>query len=427
MNISTGQVVLAAVLLWSHLPGQELPQLPEIPEAPQLRDYHGKYQGVVVHRIDVEPEATLIMQSLKGDVVLIGTDVNRIVIEEKITVKTRHRDHAHQTIQEVLGKLSPPTSSGEPYIFKMTNWSGRDVWYDFKVRVPRTFNIIIKSYGGDIDLSDLQGDLEAKTGGGDIALSNSIGKIMVKTGGGDIDVFKVEGQVDLLTSGGDIEGRSVQGKLTVVTGGGDIDFWHSKGSFTLNTGGGDIELQSFEGTELEARTGAGEINATDVTAQINFMTSGGDICAEDINGYLEVATSGGDLCLEGLIGDAVLYTGSGDVEICKVTGSLKVKSGSGDISVCDMTLEEPGKDESTFSTSHGNVYVSFNTDKPVDIQAKIMAYTPRYGIEHIRGNVDLSYRKENGGTLGTYQTDQPFHRIVIETQEGEITIMKGEE
>jgi hypothetical protein len=156
------------------------------------------------------------------------------------------------------------------------------------------------------------------------------------------------------------------------------------------------------------------------------MTSGGDICAEGIEGSFEAASGGGDLCLEGIEGDAILYTGSGDVDICNTTGSLRVRSGSGDIDVCDMTLEAPGTDESSFLTSDGDISVSYSTDKPIDILAKIVRYSPRYGIEHIHGNVDFEYRKDNGGTLGVVEYEQPFHRIIIETQEGEITIMKGE-
>ncbi|UCH09854.1 MAG: DUF4097 family beta strand repeat protein [Fidelibacterota bacterium] len=427
MNTRTGHLTIAALLLWMPLSGQEVPPPLEIPAPPELRDYHGKFQGVVVHRLDVEPQATLLMESLRGDVVLLGTDAHSIVIEEKITVKSRERDWAHEMIEEAHGTLSPPADPREPFIFSVPRLSGRDVWFEYKVRVPKTFNVLIKSYGGDIDMTDIQGDLEAKTGGGDIALSNSAGRIIVKTGGGDIDVFKVDGQVELYTGGGDIEGRAVQGKWDIGTGGGDINFWKGNGSFIINTGGGDIDLRGLEGTEIDARTGGGEIQASEISATINFMTSGGDICAEVVEGSFEAASGGGDLCLEQLRGDAILYTGSGDVEICNVTGSLKVRSGSGDIDVCDMTLESPGTDESTFFTSDGDVSVSYRTNKPVAIQAKIVRYSPRYGIEHIHGNVDFVYRKENGGTLGVVEEEQPFHRIIIETQEGEITIMKGEQ
>ncbi|UCH63773.1 MAG: DUF4097 family beta strand repeat protein [Fidelibacterota bacterium] len=410
--------IITALIICIPLTGQSLPE---------LRDYQGKYQGVIVHRLDVEPKATLHMKALRGDIVLMGTDVQRIVIEEKITVKTKHKDEAQEIIERIQGELSPPSASGEAYIFKVGKVSNRNVSFHYKTRVPKTFNVIIHSYGGNVDMSDLQGDLETKTGGGDIALSNSAGRVKAHTGGGDIDVFKVEGQVDLFTGGGDIEGRTVEGRISASTGAGDIDFWTSKGNFTINTGGGDIDLRSLEGTSVEARTGGGDIDIADVSAQANLMTGGGDISAENLTGGVEAASSGGNLSLERIHGDAILFSASGDIDIRRITGAVRAKSGSGDIEIYEMVLEEPGKEESTLTTSTGDVYVNYYSKRPVDITAKVFGYSPRYAVDRISGNVDFTYKKDNGNTLATYSTDRPFHSIVIETTTGEIKIMKGEQ
>ncbi len=425
------RLIIAALILGMPLAGQDLPE---------LRDYQGKYQGVVVHRLDVEPKATLHMKALRGDIILMGTDVQRIVIEEKIIVKTKDKNKAQEIIKRAQGKLSPPSASpasrgtspafrrgGEAYLFKTGQVGDRNVSFRYKVRVPKTFNVIIHSYGGDVDMSDIQGDLEAKTGGGDIAVSNSAGRIKVHTGGGDIDVFKVEGQVDLFTGGGDIEGRTVEGKINASTGGGDIDFWTGKGNFTINTGGGDIDLRSLEGTDVEARTGGGDIEVADITARVNLMTGGGDISAENITGSLEAASSGGDLSLERINGDAVLFSASGDIDIRRITGAVRAKSGSGDIEIHEMILEKPGKEESTLTTTNGDVYVNYSSKRPVDITVKVFGYSPRYAVDRIHGNVDFTYKKDNGNTLAIYSTDKPFHRIIIETTNGEIRIMKGEQ
>ena len=349
------------------------------------------------------------------------------MIEEKITIKTRREDRAQEIIERVKSKLSPPSASGEAYVFQASELGDRNVSFRYKARVPKTFNVIIHSYGGDVDLSDLQGDLETRTGGGDIALSNSAGRVKAHTGGGNIDVFKVEGQVDLYTGGGNIEGRTVEGKINASTGGGDIDFWTCKGNFTFNTGGGDIDLRNLEGTGLEARTGGGDIEVVDITARVNLMTGGGDISAENLTGSLEAASSGGELSLERIHGDVVLFSAHGDINIRRVTGAMRAKTGSGDIEVQEMTLEEPGQEESTLTTTTGDVYINYFSQKPVDIIAKVFGYSPRYAADRIHGNVDFTYKKDNGNTLATYTTDNPFHRIIIETTTGEIKIMKGEQ
>jgi DUF4097 and DUF4098 domain-containing protein YvlB len=392
------------------LVGQDWPEIPEIPEVPEmaemvamlemqeqsqipkileLRDYHGKFQGVVVHRMDVEPGATLIMDDLSGDIVLLGTDVHRIVIEEKVTIKTHDKERAQEIIEETRGTLST-VEKGQTYVFKAQRWGGWEVSSDYKVRVPTTFNVIVKTYGGDIDLADLSGDLEAKTGGGDVALSG------------------------------------IQGRIVVKTGGGDIDFLNGKGSLTLNTGGGEIGIQNFEGAEIEARTGGGDILAEGITANINIMTKGGDICAHGIWGNLESASSGGDLCLERMKGDAVMFTGDGDADINGITGALKVRTGNGDIYVESMSLKQPGKKESSLLTGYGDVYVEIYTDEFVDISARILGYPPRLATQMIDSDLDLNYEVENGNTLATHKTGNPYHTIHIETGDGEIEIIRGE-
>lgn len=440
------RIILAAVLFLMPLVGQDWPEMPEMPEMPEiaemlatawsqevprepkileLRDYHGKFQGVVVHRMDVAPGATLIMRSLSGDVVLLGTDVHRIVVEEKITIKTHDKTRAEEIIREARGNLSV-IEEGETYQFTANRWGGWEVSSDYKVRVPSTFSVIVETYGGDIDLADLTGDLEAKTGGGDIALSGVQGRIMVKTGGGEIDVYKTAGQMDLITGGGNIEGRSAEGKVNVMTGGGDIEFWNGKGSLMLNTGGGEIDIQNFEGDEIEARTGGGDILTEEIVANINIMTKGGDICAHSIRGNVEAATSGGDICLESVKGDAVLFTGNGDADIDGITGALRVRTGSGDITVEEMSLKQPGKEESSLITGYGDIYLELYTDEQVNISAQIMGYPPRLATQMISSDVELDYLVENGNTIATYKVDDPYHTIQIETGDGEIDIIIGE-
>jgi DUF4097 and DUF4098 domain-containing protein YvlB len=441
-----GRLTIAAFLFCMPLVGQDWPEIPEIPEIPdmaemvamlemqqmsqepkilELRDYHGKFQGVVVHRMDVEPQATLIMDDLSGDIVLLGTDVHRIVIEENITIKTHDKERAREIIEEARGTLSA-VEKGQTYVFKAKRWGGWEVSSDYKVRVPTTFNVIVATYGGDIDLADLSGDLEAKTGGGDVALSGIQGRIMIKTGGGDIDAFKTQGQMELITGGGDIDSRSVEGKINASTGGGDIDFQNGKGSLDLKTGGGDITIQIFEGSKIEARTGGGDILSEEIIANINILTKGGDICAHGIRGNLEAASSGGDLCLEHMKGDAVMFTGDGDADIDEITGALKVRTGNGDIYVESMYLKDPGKTESSLVTGYGDVYIELDTYEPVDISIRILGYPPRLATQMIDSDVDLNYLVENGNTLATHKTDNPYHSIHIETGDGEIEIIRGD-
>jgi len=423
------RLIISGMLLSAPLPidGQGSAGLPASPQVPEVRSYQNGYQAVVVHSLNVDSQATLIMSGLRGDVNLQGNDNRQIIIEERITIRTRNQARAQEMVERTIGQLSPPSASGKAYVFDSGEWSDPTVSYSYDVQVPVIFNVIVNSYGGDIELYNLQGDLEARTGGGDINVSTTAGRIQMNTGGGDIDADRVQGQVDLTTGGGDIDIRSAEGRISAATGGGDIDFFSGTGNFVLNTGGGDIDLQELEGTEIEARTGGGDIDVADITAQVNLMTGGGDITGENVAGSIEAATSGGDIDMRIINGDAILFTAAGDIDIQRITGAIRANTGSGDIDVTDMRLETPDREESTFTTASGDVEVYFYSDEPIDVSARILGYPLRLAKDRINSNLDLTYQSINGNTMATYTTEQPFHIIIIETTNGEIRIMKGEQ
>lgn len=420
--------IILTLLICLPLAGQvpPTPPVPPVPSVPMPHGINGRYVTVITHQLEISPLATLIMKDLRGDVDLQGTGTNQIVIEETIRVRASSASIAQELIQDLMGELQPGFGDNT-YTFKVGKPTRRNVYYGYKVAVPRISNVMLHSYGGDIDLADLQGDLEVKNGGGDIDLYDIAGKIRIHTGGGDIDARKIEGRVTLFSGGGDIQVRTVEGQFTVKTGGGDIDCSDGTGSFTFQTGGGDIDLLRLEGPQLEARTGGGDITVRAIIAKVNLLTGGGDISVEELTGELEAATGGGDLDLRQIRGDMVVSTGAGDVDIRHTTGSVRVNSGHGDISIIGMSLDEPGQEESTITTGSGDVYVNVSNENPVDITARIKGYAPRWGSKRIHSNRDLDFHGENNQTIGVLETEHPFHRIILETGDGEILIIFGED
>ncbi len=420
--------IISALLICLPLAGQ-VPPTPPVPPVPQVLTPHrmnGRYETVIIHRMEMSQMATLIMEDLRGDVDLRGTDTDQLVIEETIRIRAGSTSEAEELIQGLMGELQPGIDHNT-YTFNVGGQTRRRVSYRYKVAIPKISNVMLHSYGGDIDLADLQGDLEVRNGGGDIDLSDIAGKIRIHTGGGDIDALKIEGLVTLVSGGGDIQVRTVEGRCEVNTGGGDIDFSDGTGDFTFQTGGGDIDLRNLEGPELDARTGGGDIAVRAITAKVHLLTGGGDISAEEVTGEFEVATGGGDIDLRQIRGDMVIFTGAGDVDIRHATGAIRVNSGHGDITIIGMSLDMPGQEESTITTGSGDVTVNVSSKNPVDITARIKGYAPRWGIERIHSNRDLDFHGENNQTVGVLENDNPFHRIILETSDGDIEIILEED
>ncbi len=174
-----------------------------MPPVPEPEWIHGKYQTVVTHTLQAMPNGTLHMKNIHGDITVVGTDVQELVILEKIRLKgVEDSDQAREMFSELTGNLDVVTSGEHAlYRFKPTQKRGYHISYDYLVKMPRPFSLVIKCYGGDVDLTDLQGDLAIQCGSGDIGISNCAGKIEVHTGGGDIDAVNVDVSINLSTGG----------------------------------------------------------------------------------------------------------------------------------------------------------------------------------------------------------------------------------
>ena len=388
---------------------------------------HGLFQVVFKHTIKADPGGQLELKDMFGDVVIIGTDSKILEIVEKIRVDRRVRDGSEEFATRMSGWLESIPNEQPVFTFRVARERNRNISTSYNISIPRIFNVYVKSFGGDVDLSHVKGEINIKTGGGDIAVANTSGRISIKTSGGDIDVFEAQGQIDLVTSGGDIEGRKIDGKVYMKTGGGDIELVSGKGTLEAETGGGDIEVKDFEGPSIKARTGGGDLDFARITAVLNLITGGGDIDVSNLIGNLEVATGGGDIDLKRVVGDMILYTNSGDVTAKKINGALRVRSGRGDIDIEGWLLNKAGKNKSLLETRRGDISISLAGKTAVSFALKILDTPPRYGMKQIYGNIDFDISREQGNTLGRYDAPNSVHAIEVETRDGTINIYESED
>jgi DUF4097 and DUF4098 domain-containing protein YvlB len=416
-----------APVLAQDWPVPPAPPASEPPEVPEPKWVHGELRVVIPHKFEVKKQTILILDDMRGDLVIEGSDASVIVVNERINLERyRDIDRAGEAVERLAGKLKVDKNNPETIYFVTGDWGGRHIEYDYTIRIPRTFNLVADTYTGDIDLSKIQGDIELTSGAGDLSISDASGKIMVKSGGGDIDFFKVEGIVSARTGGGDIEGRLAQGSYTIHSGGGDIEFWSSKGNFDINTGGGDIDLQNLAGETLKAKTGGGDISMAAIKSSVNVMTGGGDIEMRNLTGNIEAATGGGDIALEKIDGNLVGYTGGGDFDIIGITGFVRARTNYGDITIVDMTLSNLGQKDSEISTKSGDIYLEYSSENNIQIKALLRGYKPQYGVERIDSNLDLDFLNEDGNTVARWAGENPVHTINIECTGGSIEIIKGD-
>ena len=160
-------------------------------------------------------------------------------------------------------------------------WMFRDSRLKVRIllKVPRNFNINVRTSGGNISVADLSGEVDARTSGGNLILGHINGPVEAKTSGGNISLKESRGTAEISTSGGNITVGNVEGDLKAHTSGGNIKIEKVAGVIDAETSGGNITIDDARGT-IDAETSGGDVVArlrAQPTGESRLHTSGGSV------------------------------------------------------------------------------------------------------------------------------------------------------
>ena len=112
-----------------------------------------------------------------------------------------------------------------------------------------------------------------------------------------------------------------------------------------------------QGTTIDAGSGSGDLNITNISAPLKASTGSGTIYANSLTGDISLGTGSGDI--HAWMNNAHYVkaeTGSGSIQLEGVTGGLYAETGSGDITVSghpgDGWKLETGSGSVTLNTGH---------------------------------------------------------------------------
>jgi DUF4097 and DUF4098 domain-containing protein YvlB len=264
-----------------------------------------------------------------GDITIKTADINEVRITAKETIQASSDKEA----DELLGKLNLTfeqqgndvtiESKYEKSMggFHFGSWP--PVQVSFTVTVPKTFNLNLRTSGGDIAVASLtgnvnahtsggelkfdriDGEIDGSTSGGDIALKEGTARAKLTTSGGNIVVDRAGGPTEVSTSGGDITLNSVADLISASTSGGNVKANITgaiKRNTVLSTSGGDVRVKIVKGTpfELDASTSGGDVDAAGLTLTIERGGIGKSRLVGSVNGggsTLKLRSSGGDITI----------------------------------------------------------------------------------------------------------------------------------
>lgn len=247
------------------------------------------YSEENVHQdLDVKSGGNLVVDVAFGTIDVASGANDKVVVDAHRKLETSDEAKEKQYLAEVPIEIK---NEGNTVIVRARR-SDKNSWsWDcngnmsmdgrYTIRVPKNFN------------------LDLKTGGGTITANDVTGTTKVSTGGGKLKLAQLRGPLDAKTSGGSIRLNNCEGALNVSTSGGEIKAETGKGSLEARTSGGSILVRDFGG-DTNVKTSGGQLTLENVRGKLSGKTSGGSITASLVSplpGDVDLASSAGSISL----------------------------------------------------------------------------------------------------------------------------------
>ena len=218
------------------------------------------------------------------------------------------------------------------------NFHHQEMDAKYTVRIPKKFEVGLRTSGGAISVSDIVGDLKANTSGGRMTFA------------------RLEGVLDAQTSGGAIEVQECKGPIDIETSGGRIKVADGKGRLKAHTSGGGVEVRNFSG-DTEVGTSGGGLNLEKISGKVVGKTSGGGIKASipgAVLGDVKLETSAGNIDLSVPANAALTFDAR--TSVGEVVSRLPIQATEADREKLRGTLNGGGKSV-RLETSVGNITI----------------------------------------------------------------------
>ncbi|HEU5080209.1 MAG TPA: DUF4097 family beta strand repeat-containing protein [Opitutaceae bacterium] len=248
-----------------------------------------KIERTVEKTFTVSPGGTLKVETSGGNINVSTGDSDQV----KVVAHERFRTDSESEADDVSKQLRVEIEQHGNDVSAFAKYEGAKlggfwhsgstpVYVSFDVIVPKKYEANLKTSGGNIEVADLNGAVDAKTSGGNIKLGDIDGKAEVRTSGGNIEIRGVTRSVDANTSGGDIRVSQVDGDASLHTSGGNIHVDSAGGILSATTSGGDVSATFARAPkgDCELRTSGGNVTAkigAEAAVHLDASTSGGAV------------------------------------------------------------------------------------------------------------------------------------------------------
>lgn len=228
----------------------------------------------------------------RGDIQVRPSADEQVHISGKVNVRAWGHNEARRISSRVSVEL---VRQGDAYELRPAglNSDERRVALDLEVRVPAKAAFVVRKETGDLEISDIAGEIIVDSRAGNVTIRNSQSDVSIESRRGDIRVLDCKGTVKVAGKGGDVELSNIAGVATI-----DGDFY---GSVRAEKAAKGVHFLSRRTdmtiTQLTGRfeAGSGNLTISDSTGNLTLRTSSYDISLENLSGKIRVENANGEV------------------------------------------------------------------------------------------------------------------------------------
>lgn len=286
-------------------------------------------------------QATLDIETRRGEVRVTGTDSQDMLIRGTVTVRFGWNvpENAVEIARQVAA--APPVKR-EGESFRLGEPSSpieqRAVTVSYEVQLPRRMALNVRSVSGAVTVDGIQAPVAAQTQSGAIRLSDLGAAAQSTTGSGAVKADGVSGLLRVQTGSGSIQARDLRGGLHAKTISGAVDgAFNGEGAVNVRTQSSGVLLQGVLG-DLDVLTGSGRARISGAPVNSWSVSTGSGAVDLDIDAgtpvTVDVTTGSGSVKVDGLQASGViskrrmvgtLAGGGARLNVTSRSGSIRIQ------------------------------------------------------------------------------------------------------
>jgi len=264
-----------------------------------------------------------VLEELRGDVEITGTDTDAVKVGGQLIVRSMDRETADRTSSE-----SPLEVSGDAnrVVIRLGGESRRrvNVSHSLDISVPKGASVEVEGRSGDLRISHVTGSVDVKGRGSDVDLSDIGGPVTISGAYNgalqlqqiskpvefhgtrtELHVERIPGELRIAL--GDVRATNLVGPLRLSTRSHDVRIDGVSNAVDITSERGDLDLRpgSVPLSHIQAHARSGDIRLSLPPAAqftLNARTSNGEITNE-FGGALKHESSGRSSTLQGAVGN----------------------------------------------------------------------------------------------------------------------------